>query len=291
MCVFAVRNCLTMKGFTPIEDDPVSLRSPLIWMDSGVVMTTVMVFCHTVTLNIWSIILIHKSVWSLGKRSITFLEWVKSVEKIRWPEIWIECVENFQNTSTSIPRLGGHRQSKHTRLLNSARLLINDIIRRWSIRDFYDHHQRKPGGIYIAKPVASSQGRGIFLFKNPEDPAICDLLDPRNYNQIIIQQYLSDPFLIDRTKFDFRIYVLVTSADPLEAMIYREGLGRFATCRYEAPKSNNSGNVFMHLTNYSINKLNAEFDRDQGNGSKRFVFHFRELRNTKTILLSCQHIV
>jgi tubulin polyglutamylase TTLL6/13 len=143
-----------------------------------------------------------------------------------------------------------------------------------SIRDFYDHHQKKPGGIYIAKPVASSQGRGIFLFKNPEDPTISEMLDPRNYNQIIIQQYLSDPFLIDGTKFDFRIYVLVTSADPLEAMIYGEGLGRFATCKYEPPKSSNSGNVFMHLTNYSINKFNTEFDRNQDSGSKRYNFMF-----------------
>lgn len=36
-----------------------------------------------------------------------------------------------------------------------------------------------------------------------------------------------------------RIYVLVTSCDPLKIFVYDEGLARFATMRYIEPNSSN----------------------------------------------------
>lgn len=50
---------------------------------------------------------------------------------------------------------------------------------------------------------------------------------------------VSQPFLIDGFKFDMRIYVLVTSCDPLKIFVYKEGLARFATMRYIEPSSSN----------------------------------------------------
>lgn len=51
--------------------------------------------------------------------------------------------------------------------------------------------------------------------------------------------FFSQPFLIDGFKFDMRIYVLVTSCDPLRIFVYKEGLARFATMRYIDPSSRN----------------------------------------------------
>lgn len=70
---------------------------------------------------------------------------------------------------------------------------------------------------------------------------------------------MSKPFLIDGLKFDLRIYVLIAGTDPLRIFVYDEGLARFCTEPYEAPKSDNLDNKFMHLTNYAINKLSANF--------------------------------
>ena len=45
---------------------------------------------------------------------------------------------------------------------------------------------------------------------------------------IIVQSYIQNPFLINGYKFDFRIYVLVTSINPLRIYLYKDGLVRYA---------------------------------------------------------------
>lgn len=67
------------------------------------------------------------------------------------------------------------------------------------------------------------------------------------------------PFLVDGFKFDLRIYVLLCGVDPLRIYIYKEGLARFATEEYESPNLGNLQNLFMHLTNYAINKDSYNF--------------------------------
>ncbi|KAJ3083400.1 Tubulin polyglutamylase ttll6 [Quaeritorhiza haematococci] len=87
----------------------------------------------------------------------------------------------------------------------------------------------------------------------------------------IVQKYLAKPLLIDGFKFDLRVYVLVTSVDPLRVFIYKDGLARFATEPYEPPDKSNLSDVCMHLTNYAINKKSDKFKRDESGlrGSKR----------------------
>ena len=62
--------------------------------------------------------------------------------------------------------------------------------------------------------------------------------------------------------------------DPLRIFIYDEGLGRFATAKYQKAKKKNMNDVYMHLTNYSINKNHKNFifnrnTKDMGKGHKR----------------------
>jgi len=48
----------------------------------------------------------------------------------------------------------------------------------------------------------------------------------------IISKYISNPLLINGHKFDLRIYVVITSYEPLRIYVYKEGLVRFASEEY-----------------------------------------------------------
>ena len=74
----------------------------------------------------------------------------------------------------------------------------------------------------------------------------------------IISKYIGNPHTINGYKYDLRMYVLVTSFNPLKVYIHKEGLVRFATKKYSNdPATRNE--LYMHLTNYSINKGNENF--------------------------------
>ena len=64
---------------------------------------------------------------------------------------------------------------------------------------------------------------------------------------------------MDGLKFDLRVYALVNGVNPLRVYIYKEGLARFATEEYIPPVGNNLDNMYMHLTNYAINKTSNKF--------------------------------
>ena len=69
---------------------------------------------------------------------------------------------------------------------------------------------------WIIKPPARARGTGI--------------------KPLIVQKYIERPLLINGNKFDLRLYVLVTSVNPLRVYLYKDGLARFA--------SGNSQNTF-----------------------------------------------
>ena len=96
----------------------------------------------------------------------------------------------------------------------------------------------------------------------------------------IVSEYIDNPLLLDGYKFDLRIYVALTSVNPLRIYIYEEGLVRFATVKYSTALSGAKHNQYTHLTNYSLNKHNAAFQENQNaerddEGSKQSITAFR----------------
>lgn len=61
----------------------------------------------------------------------------------------------------------------------------------------------------------------------------------------ILQEYIDKPFLVDGYKCDMRIYVLVTSCDPLRVFLYDEGLLRLSTQPYIHPNDSNLVSVLL----------------------------------------------
>lgn len=121
---------------------------------------------------------------------------------------------------------------------------------------------------FIVKPDGGSQGDGIYLIRDPSD---LKLLAGSHAKQAVVQEYIQKPLLIDKLKFDIRLYVLIKSMEPLEIYIAKEGLTRFCTEPYQEPSQKNLSHVFMHLTNYSLNVHSGNFvhSDSQNTGSKR----------------------
>ena len=91
---------------------------------------------------------------------------------------------------------------------------------------------------------------------------------------MVVQRYMHKPYLIDGFKFDLRLYVFVNGINPLRVYIFKDGLARFATVKYQTPAPGNLSNLCMHLTNYAINKESDAFvenvnEADDSVGSKR----------------------
>ncbi|CDW78896.1 tubulin-tyrosine ligase family protein [Stylonychia lemnae] len=128
---------------------------------------------------------------------------------------------------------------------------------------------------WIIKPSASAQGKGIYITNN--------FSEIQTRQNIVASHYIDSPLLINNLKFDLRIYVGITSINPLRIYIYEEGLTRFATCKYEQIQFQTKQNRFMHLTNYSVNKFNKnafvqnDKSTDQAFGSKWSISSLRKV--------------
>ena len=107
--------------------------------------------------------------------------------------------------------------------------------------------------------------------------------------------------LIKGLKFDLRLYALICGCDPLRIYLFKDGLVRFATEKYQKADDDNKTDMFRHLTNYAINKENPNFQandtfEDDKNSHKRSLLaFFKELEeegiDTKIIWLQIQDLI
>ncbi|KAL5011808.1 hypothetical protein ScPMuIL_010359 [Solemya velum] len=127
------------------------------------------------------------------------------------------------------------------------------------------NQRTRPKPTYIVKPDDGTQGEGIYLIRDPQEYIV------QSNRCHVIQEYLSNVYLIDKFKFDLRVYVVITNLEPLQIHICKEGLVRFSTIPYENPTHRNIHETYMHLTNYSLNKRSSMFNRSdkEDEGSKR----------------------
>ena len=136
---------------------------------------------------------------------------------------------------------------------------------------FVKKHNESDKRIWIAKPSDASCGRKIFLFRG---------LDELCYDQqYVIQQYIENPLTIGGYKMDMRLYVLVTDFHPLTTYLYRNGIVRFATEKYDDPSTSDLSSLYRHLTNSSINKHSTShvLDKDViGAGAKWDLTRFKQ---------------
>lgn len=138
--------------------------------------------------------------------------------------------------------------------ITPASYVLPEDARSWCLA-----REQQPKALWIRKPSNSSCGKGIQVLKST--------LDPEKEKRVlkrpgVIQRYVNKPLLIHGYKFDLRLYVVVTSYDPLKIYLHEEGLVRMATEKY-SPSMKSVGCRTMHLTNYSVNKHSAKYVKNQ----------------------------
>lgn len=124
------------------------------------------------------------------------------------------------------------------------------------MRGEFGFETTKPLIPWIVKPSSRSQGKGIFIVTSYEEIETRLHVINEEKESYIVERYINNPLLIYGKKFDLRIYVLVTSFDPLKIYIHRDGLVRRASEKYDP---SNFSNRFSHLTNYSVNKRHSQW--------------------------------
>ena len=183
---------------------------------------------------------------------------VKAYQKINhYPSMW--CITKKNHLGKNLMRMR-REYPKDYNFFPLTWLLPCD----WN--DFRTQLIQQSTRTYIVKPESLSQGKGIFITKN------CESLDINDH--YVVQRYINKPYLIEGLKFDLRVYVLVYGCDPLRVYMYKEGLVRLASRKYLIPNNGNINDLYIHLTNYAINKNNEEyiFNNDADNadtGHKR----------------------
>eukprot|EP00937_MAST-01D_sp_MAST-1D-sp2_P007808 g7808.t1 len=131
--------------------------------------------------------------------------------------------------------------------------------------------------VWIYKPSSKSCGRGIrFVTDAREAQAAiraaaeeeearrerCGAGGRRPFAKgaaVVVQRYVHRPLLLAGFKFDLRIFVLVTSFQPLVAFVHRRGFARFATTRYSCEACSTAlalRSNFAHLCNSSVQRHN-----------------------------------
>lgn len=117
---------------------------------------------------------------------------------------------------------------------------------------------------------------------------------------VVVAKYIADPLCIDGHKCDIRLYVAVTSFNPLIIYMYEEGLVRIATVKYNR-NADSLWNPCMHLCNYSINKYHSDYiksiDADEEDVGHKWTLSalLRHLKNqgcdTEQLMVNIEEVI
>ena len=110
----------------------------------------------------------------------------------------------------------------------------------------------------------SNRGRGIEIFKDLE--AIKDFVEACSREnepeetKFVIQKYIANPLLIEKRKFDLRVFGVASVMGGCEfrGYFYKEGYLRTSSREYDVK---NLDNRYVHLTNDAIQKKSSDYGK------------------------------
>ena len=177
------------------------------------------------------------------------------------PNIDFNKIFSFQKVNHLINSRTVHRKDLLQKQINRVRKLnkkLNDVFDIMPqtfllskeymsfIEEFSRIKKTNEYNIWIVKPVGKSRGKGIFLIDEMSEVPLSE--------SYLVQRYLTNPLLLDEGyKFDMRIYILITSTNPLEMFLYKDGFARVSNELF----SLDIKNIRTHLTNAAIQNRRA----------------------------------
>ncbi|CAM9891202.1 unnamed protein product, partial [Ectocarpus fasciculatus] len=132
---------------------------------------------------------------------------------------------------------------------------------------FVEEFKRNPNAMWIMKPTARSQGKGIFIINKLSQikkwSSTSKWAQMKDKELYVVSRYIENPLLVGGKKFDLRLYVLVSSFRPLRVHQFVHGFARFCNAKYNNDMVD-IDNPFIHLTNVAIQKKNEEYNSSHG---------------------------
>ena len=114
-------------------------------------------------------------------------------------------------------------------------------------RKFFNYGRKRPQSLWVLKPNSGQGGNGITIHTNLtffyKEYGKCS--KRQNY---IVQEYVSNPLLLNNRKFDIRAYMLIAKTSPHYLVFYHEGQLRLSSKEFDIHTRNRD----VHLTNTNV---------------------------------------
>jgi len=170
-------------------------------------------------------------------------------------DLIVDSVNNYQKRFESQP----HCFNKHKFFPFSYRLYLKDeceaFFNEINSIQYQEKLQKEPIQYLIKLGYGAHRAMGVFLFDENETENMKSLYDNGKRCGVenksrIAQTYIPNPLLLDlQNKFDFRVYMLVASTNPL-IVYYHDGFLRVSLQKYDKFSEDKS----VHLTNTHLSK-------------------------------------
>ena len=181
-------------------------------------------------------------------------------------------IEGFKRCYQDIPNFINIDKEK-----NFCNDTSNNVVNKYYINYFFVNLSKKIGSLqkmkipkthyigknlWVLKRTNLNRGRQMKVLSNIEEiiKEINLMFEEKKPNNLIIQKYIEDPLLYNGRKFDIRIWVLFTYVgkdNKYEIYVFKEGHLKACSDNFNI----DSDNLFIHLTNYSVQKHNKNFSK------------------------------